>query len=71
MEESRKLPAGAIPSVVKLRPTIIRAECEVARPSRNHERSSSLTLFYINFYQKTTHVIYRLWCYIATGADVP
>ena len=48
-----------------------RAACEVACPSTNPERSSSsspsLTIFYSNYFQKTT----RLWRYIATCADVP
>ena len=64
MEASRGLPAGIIPLVVKFQEPPI-AAYEVTRPSRNLERSSSSlssplsTVFFMNYFQKTT-------CFILT-----
>ena len=54
MDAGSGLPAGVLPSVVKtLEPS--RVTCEAARPSGNHERSSSLSpsslnVFYSNYF---------------------
>ena len=77
MEASRGLAAGAIPSVVKVRPknhsgqqTRWPGPAEILEESSS---SPSSTVLYRNYFQKTTSFILTVyvWHYIATCADVP